>query len=112
MDRENLDYFMESHRKYFPEDKLLLIKSKLNRISENRFLVLTTIKFKDPIVVFIVSLFFGFFGIDRFMIGDTGMGIFKLLTGGGFGIAVIIDWFTIIKKTKEYNYRKLLEYLI
>lgn len=55
---------------------------------------------KDPNTVLLVSIFLGVLGIDRFMIGDTGMGILKLLTCGCCGVLTIIDWFTISKKTK------------
>ena len=41
------------------------------------------------------------------MIGDTGLGVLKLLTGGLCGIMTIIDWFTISKKTKEVNLSKI-----
>ena len=37
------------------------------------------------------------------MIGDTGMGILKLLTGGCCGILTIYDWFTISRKVKQNN---------
>ncbi len=59
---------------------------------------------KDPTVLLIVSLFLGGLGIDRFMLGDTGMGILKLLTGGLCGVLTIIDWFTVTKKTKQANF--------
>ena len=36
---------------------------------------------------------------------------FRLLTGGGFGIVLFIDWFTISKVIRERNYDKLLAYL-
>lgn len=41
--------------------------------------------------------------IDRFMLGDTGMGVLKLLTCGGFGIWTIVDWFSIMAMTREKN---------
>ena len=47
-------------------------------------------------------------GIDRFMIGDTGMGILKLLTCGVCGILTVVDWFTISKKTKELNFNNVM----
>ena len=40
------------------------------------------------------------------MLGETGMGVLKLLTGGCCGVLTIIDWFSISKKTKEYNLNK------
>lgn len=44
---------------------------------------------KDPNTVLLVSIFLGVLGIDRFMIGDTGMGILKLLTCGCCGVLTI-----------------------
>jgi len=59
----------------------------------------------------LISVFLGSYGVDRFMLGDTTMGVIKLLTCGGCGIWTIIDWFSIINKTKEYNYKKIIEVL-
>ena len=41
------------------------------------------------------------------MIGDTGLGIGKLLTCGGLGIWGIVDWFLIMGATREKNMLKL-----
>jgi TM2 domain-containing membrane protein YozV len=60
-------------------------------------------QFKEPTTSLIISIFAGQFGIDRFMIGDTGMGVGKLLTCGGLGIWTIIDWFLIMGATREKN---------
>ena len=56
-----------------------------------------------------VSCFLGYFGLDRFLIGDWGKGIIKLLTGGGLGIWYIIDWFLIVRATKRKNMERLEE---
>jgi hypothetical protein len=37
------------------------------------------------------------------MLGDTGMGVLKLLTCGGFMIWTIVDWFSIMSTTREKN---------
>ncbi|MBS6831764.1 MAG: TM2 domain-containing protein [Clostridiales bacterium] len=66
------------------------------------------IELKDPTTLLLISIFIGGLGIDRFMIGDTGMGILKLLTGGCCGVLTIIDWFTISKKTKELNFNNVM----
>jgi hypothetical protein len=42
------------------------------------------------------------------MIGDTGLGIGKLLTCGGFGIWAIVDWFLIMGRTREVNAERLM----
>jgi TM2 domain-containing membrane protein YozV len=61
---------------------------------------------KDRTMVLVLSVLFGGFGVDRFMIGDMGMGLLKLLTVGGFGIIYLIDLFLIMGRTDEYNRRK------
>ncbi len=57
----------------------------------------------------ILSIFLGSYGIDRFLLGETGLGILKLLTCGGCGIWTIIDWFSVQQKTKDYNFNKFNE---
>lgn len=64
-------------------------------------------QFKDPTVSLIVSLLGGSLGIDRFFIGDTGLGVGKLLTCGGLGIWAIINWFLIMGATREKKHQKL-----
>ncbi len=49
----------------------------------------------NPNTAFILSLFLGGLGIDRMYVGDVGLGVLKLLTGGGLGIWWLIDLFLI-----------------
>jgi TM2 domain-containing membrane protein YozV len=51
-------------------------------------------------------------GIDRFFIGDVGLGIAKLLTCGGLTIWAIVDLFLIMSAAKEKNLQALQEALI
>lgn len=46
---------------------------------------------KDAGTAFLLSFFVGTLGIDRFYIGQTGLGIAKLLTCGGLGVWAIVD---------------------
>ena len=96
---------------YFPEEKIVYLKDKLRTMDDDKFSLISTVQMKDPNTVLLVSIFLGVLGIDRFMIGDTGMGILKLLTCGCCGVLTIIDWFTISKKTRELNFNKVMTLL-
>lgn len=50
---------------------------------------------KDWTVALLLSYFLGGFGIDRFYLGHTGLGVIKLLTCGGCGIWALIDFLII-----------------
>ena len=108
MDQQKIDMYILTNQKYFPEEKIVFLKDKLRTIDEEKFSLVSAVELKDPTTILLVSIFLGTLGIDRFMIGDTGMGILKLLTAGCCGILTIIDWFSIQKKTKDLNFNKLM----
>lgn len=58
---------------------------------------------KDPTICLVLSILAGSLGVDRFYLGDTGMGIGKLLTCGGASIWWLIDIFMIMDAAKEKN---------
>ena len=108
MEQQKLDMYIMTNQKYFPAEKIMYLKDKLAEMDDSKFSLVSTIEMKDPTTMLLISLFLGSLGIDRFMIGDTGMGILKLLTCGCCGVLAIIDWFTITNKTKELNFNKLM----
>lgn len=63
---------------------------------------------KDPLIARLLSILVGGFGIDRFYLGDTLLGVLKLITCGGCGIWTIIDWFLVMNTTKEKNYARFI----
>ena len=111
LDQQKIDMYIITNQKYFPEEKIVYLKEKLRTMDDEKFSLISTIEMKDPTTLLLVSIFLGTLGIDRFMIGDTGMGILKLLTLGGCGILTIIDWFRIQKMTKEKNFNKVMSLL-
>lgn len=51
---------------------------------------------KEWLVALLLSIFVGSLGIDRFYLGYVGLGILKLLTGGGCGIWWLVDLILIV----------------
>lgn len=103
MDKQQIDLYLTTNAKYFEATAIPVLRAKLERADETTFLSIQSCDLKNPNVLLIVSIFLGTFGIDRFMLGDIGIGILKLLTGGCCGILTLVDWFTISKKTKQKN---------
>lgn len=56
---------------------------------------------KEYVIALLFSIFLGYLGIDRFYMGQVGMGIGKLLTGGGCGVWWLID--VILIATRSSN---------
>jgi hypothetical protein len=107
MDASKVDMFVMSNGKHFHSHHLSYARDRMLEADDSRWPLLQTLNFKDPTMMLIISILAGSLGIDRFMIGDTGLGVGKLLTCGGLGIWTIIDWFMIMDATKEKNMAKL-----
>jgi TM2 domain-containing membrane protein YozV len=100
-----------SNGKQFEPHQIPTIRDMMIRADDSKFLALQAANFKDPTLMLIVSLLAGTLGIDRFLVGDTGMGIGKLLTCGGLGIWAIVDWFLIMGRAKEKNMQQMMQIL-
>ena len=108
LDQQKIDMYIMTNQKYFPEEKIVYLKDRLRTMDEEQFSLISTIEMKEPTTLLLVSIFLGTLGIDRFILGDTGMGILKLLTAGCCGILTIVDWFTVSKRTKDLNFNKVM----
>jgi TM2 domain-containing membrane protein YozV len=53
------------------------------------------------VLVLVMSIVFGTFGVDRFIMGKVGTGVLKLITFGGFGIWWLVD---VILIAVKYNF--------
>jgi TM2 domain-containing membrane protein YozV len=111
MESQKVDMFIIANAKCFDSQHINYIRERLLAIDDSKWAMIQTLQLKDPTTSLIISVVGGSFGIDRFMIGDTGMGIGKLLTCGGLGIWAIVDWFMIQGATREKNYEKIQQFL-
>jgi len=111
VDKQKVDMFLMTNQKYFPAEKIVFLREKLYAVEESRFMMASAVELKDPTTMLLISLFLGSWGVDCFMMKDTGMGILKLLTGGCCGVLTIIDWCSIQKKVKEQNFNTIMTLL-
>lgn len=107
MDEQKVDLFINTHSKYFEEHQIQHIRNQLLELDENQWTKVQTLQFNDPTISLIISILVGNLGIDRFLIGDVGLGIGKLITCGGLGIWAIIDWFLIMDAARQKNLEKI-----
>ena len=102
-----VDQWLAINAKYFPTEQVQYIRQRLEALPEQQLSLLYSSRFQDPSMMLVISLFGGSLGIDRFMLGQVGLGIGKLLTCGGCGIWSIVDWFLIMDATRQSNAQKL-----
>ena len=111
MEQQKVEMFLMSYAKYFEGHQLVAIRDRLLALEDSKLIKLQAANLKDPTTILIVSIVGGHFGIDRFLLGEVGLGVAKLLTCGGLGIWSIVDWFIIMGRTREINMQRIQEAL-
>ncbi len=92
-----------------PEEKIMVLKNKLATVTDDKVDEILCASLYNPTHILLFSVFLGGFGVDRFMIGDTGLGVGKLLLGWATcGIWPLIDIFISYQKAKEKNFNKIM----
>ena len=107
MDQQKVDMFLMTYAKYFEGFQIMAIRERLLKLDDSKATQLLAANLKDPTIMLIVSLIGGHFGIDRFMLGEVGLGVAKLLTCGGLGIWTVVDWFLVMGRTRNLNMQRL-----
>ncbi len=109
MDYQKIELFLATQGSKFQPEQLPVIKNYLEKMDDNQFNRILSQSYKDPTMLLVISILGGHFGIDRFLIDQTGTGVVKLLTCGGLGIWTLVDWFLIMGLTRDYNFNKFLQ---
>lgn len=112
MESDKVNHILMMLSSKIPAGSIPSVRTRLENtdISESEILALQS-QMKDPLLSILLSIFIGTLGVDRFYVGDVGLGIGKLLTGGGCGIWWLIDIFLIVDATKQKNLELLSYYL-
>lgn len=96
------------------QDELAVIQSITRDMTEweqQQFVAFYRGKRKDQMTMLVLTLigFLGIAGIQRFVIGDTLLGVLYLITFGFCGLGTIIDIINIKSLTFEFNRNQAME---
>lgn len=84
---------------------------ELNDNQKKYFYMIYSSKRKSPqdILLFTLAGFFGFAGIQRFVLGEIGMGILYFFTGGLCVIGTIVDLVNHKSMATDFNHKMAIE---
>lgn len=87
------------------------LTSKLNEEQMNIFISMYSSRRKPPDTILLCTLlgFVVIAGVQRFVLGQIGMGILYLFTGGLCLVGTIVDLINYKKMTLEFNQQQALE---
>lgn len=108
MTKEKIDQFVMANADKFPAMMMGQIRQKLADLDESQETMLLSTEWKSPGAAIALAFFVGGLGADRFYLGQTGLGIVKLITCGCVGIWSLIDLFTAMGRARKYNYNTLM----
>lgn len=110
MEIHNKSILLSMWQDKLTKEQLQAVSGVLNEVSDLKVESLMLLNLKNPVLTLILSLFLGGFSVDRFYLGNIGLGIAKLLLGPfTMGIWYIVDWFLTYKKAKEINFNKIMD---
>lgn len=109
MDISEANQLIALYGNRLPMESLELIRKKLLGMDYNMASIRMA-QFKDPTLTLILSVLVGSLGVDRFYIGDVGLGVGKLLTCGGAYVWWLVDLFMIQDATKRKNLEMFMMY--
>lgn len=109
MTQEKVSALMQQLQDKVPQNQVAILKNSLTKASDESYGVISTLKYKSSVTTVLLSIFLGGLGVDRFYIGDVGLGVCKLLFGWlTVGIWPLVDIFISHKKAKIKNMNKVL----
>ena len=109
------DFLIFNH-KYLPEKDLEYVASRLLNLNKSQIFDVECLPFRNVTVMYLVSIFLGVLGVDRFLLNDARNGVFKLLLFiFSFliipGIILLVWWLKDIIRmdtmTREFNLQLL-----
>lgn len=103
MNAQSVQQFLLVHGNKFPRHSIQRLHQNLLAADENTSQMLASTSLKSPDTALLLSILTGSLGIDRFYVGDTMLGVVKLVTAGGCGIWWLLDLFFIRAAARQNN---------
>lgn len=92
-----------------PSGSAFALSNALRVAPDSLFDYLITFPRKSAGVTVVLSIFLGGLGVDRFYVGDIGLGVAKLLLGWlTFGIWPLVDIFVCYRRARQVNYERIM----
>ena len=119
MEQKQADQLIMMNSSKLAPEYIETIRERLVDLDHTQAAILFS-NLKDPTTALIISVLLGTLGIDRFYIGDIGMGVAKLLVGiivgpvscgTLFWVWWLVDLFLISNATRKKNSENLLQTL-
>lgn len=112
MEQNKVNAIMMQYKDLIPAEQAYMLKEALEKADDGVYDRLATVGTKAPITTLLLSIFLGGFGVDRFYLGDIGLGIAKVVvlffTCGLAFPWPLIDIFFCYKKAKQINFNNLM----
>lgn len=117
MEKNKVHAIMMQYRDLIDPENLPTLKNALERVDDSVYEELLLISTKSPITTLLLSVFCGGLGVDRFYLGDVGLGVTKLLlitllaipTFGLISIWSLLDIYFCYRKAKEINFKNIMQ---
>ena len=113
MEQNKVNTLMMQYKDLIPAEQTYMLKEALEKADDGVYDRLMAVGTKSPIMTLLFSIFLGGFGVDRFYLGDIGLGVAKVVVlFVTFGLAFpwpLVDIFFCYKKAKQINFNNLMK---
>jgi TM2 domain-containing membrane protein YozV len=106
MEKQKVEMFLGMNVENFNPQDLIVVKQKLEQMSDDKFYVIQNITFQKPSTILLIAILLGW---ERFWLNQTGSGILKFITANGCGIWWLADIFSAKSRAQKYNFQKFTE---
>ena len=108
-----VDNYLEANAKNFPAEKIPMLRLRMMEMgSEEKVAAITGLRLKSPMVCLVLAIvpYVGWF-LDRWYLREYWFGFIKAITLGGVCIWWIADMFTAMRRTRDYNFDAIMNYI-